>query len=84
MDETDTTWFDQEVASCHFADERLQKRLCNLLGRIRGAVGKSISQACHDWAQTKAAYWFFSNDWVERGRYPGRAFYGDQRANGSH
>jgi hypothetical protein len=64
MDETDTTWFDQEIAGCHFADERLKKRLCNLLGRIGGAVGESIPQACQDWAQTKAAYRFFSNDRV--------------------
>lgn len=26
MDETDTTWFAQEVSCCHLADERLKKR----------------------------------------------------------
>lgn len=39
MDDTDTTWFDREVSGCHLADERLKKRLCDLLGRIGGAVG---------------------------------------------
>ena len=61
MDDTDTTWFDREVSGCHLADERLKKRLCDLLGRIGGAVGETIPRACQDWAHTKAAYRFFSN-----------------------
>ncbi|MCU4161976.1 hypothetical protein AiwAL_18100 [Acidiphilium sp. AL] len=64
MDETDTTWFDREVSGCHLADERLKKRLCDLLSRIGGAMGETIPRACQDWAHTKAAYRFFSNDRV--------------------
>ena len=64
MDEADTTWFAQEVSGCHLADGRLKKRLGDLLGRIGGAVGETIPRACQDWAQTKAAYRFFSNDRV--------------------
>ncbi|WP_029314481.1 IS4 family transposase [Acidiphilium angustum] len=64
MDETVTTWFAQEVSGCHLADERLKKRLGDLLGRIGGAVGETIPRACQDWAHTKGAYRFFSNDRV--------------------
>ena len=41
---------------------RLSKRLRNLLGRMGDAMGASIPLACQDWANTKAAYRFFSNE----------------------
>jgi hypothetical protein len=53
---------DRELAGCSFADERLNKRLHKLLERTDGAMGASIPLACQDWANTKAAYRFFSND----------------------
>jgi hypothetical protein len=64
MDGAAEPWFDRELAGCGFADERLNKRLRRLLERMEGAVGASIPLACQDWANTKAAYRFFSNDRV--------------------
>jgi Transposase DNA-binding len=58
------TWADREVAGCEFRDERLAKRFRKLLGRIGSAMGQSIPLVCQDWANTKAAYRFFSNDRV--------------------
>jgi hypothetical protein len=61
MDETGATWFDREIAGCHFADERLKGRFRKLLMQMGGAVGQTIPLVCQDWANTKAAYRFFSN-----------------------
>jgi hypothetical protein len=60
-------WIDREIAGCRFADERLGRRLRALLVRMAGAMGGSIPLACQDWANTKAAYRFFSNDRVSEG-----------------
>jgi hypothetical protein len=62
MDDVADAWFDREVAGCRFADERSGKRLRKLLDQMAGAMGESIPLACQDWANTKAAYRFFSND----------------------
>lgn len=64
MDGATNGWFDRELAGCNFADERLNKRLRKLLGQIGSAMGQSIPLVCQDWANTKAAYRFFSNDRV--------------------
>jgi hypothetical protein len=64
MDDLEGRWFDHELAGCIFADERLGKRLGKLLEQMEGAMGESIPLACQDWANTKAAYRFFSNDRV--------------------
>jgi Transposase DNA-binding len=58
------SWVDQEIAECEFKDARLAKRIRKLLGQIGGAVAESIPLACQDWANTKAAYRFFSNERV--------------------
>lgn len=58
------SWLDDELAGSEFADERLGKRLRVLLERMGGAVGASLPMACQDWAATKAAYRFLSNDRV--------------------
>ena len=58
------TWVDREVAGCEFSDERLAKRFRKLLGLIGSTLGGSIPLVCQDWANTKAAYRFFSNDRV--------------------
>jgi len=55
-------WFDREIAGCSLVDRRLEKRLRNLLERLGHAMGASIPLACQDWANTKAAYRFFSNE----------------------
>jgi hypothetical protein len=58
------TWVDDEVADCDFRDARLQRRFRMLLTQIGSDVGQSIPLVCQDWANTKAAYRFFSNDRV--------------------
>jgi hypothetical protein len=63
--ETDAkTWVDREVAGCEFRDARLGKRFRTLLERIGSDIGQSLPFVCQDWASTKAAYRFFSNDRV--------------------
>ena len=62
-----TCWVDREVAVDEFADVRLGKRFYNLMAQIGDAVGESIPMACQDWANTKAAYRFLSNERVDEG-----------------
>ena len=64
MDGEAGAWFDRELAGCSLADERLNKRLRKLVTQIGSAMGESIPLVCQDWANTKAAYRFFSNDRV--------------------
>jgi hypothetical protein len=64
MDRVIEAWFDCELAEREFVDARLAKRLRKLLEQMEGAMGESIPLACQDWANTKAAYRFFSNDRV--------------------
>ncbi len=58
------TWLDEETATCDFQDTRLSKRLRALLGQLANGVGAPIPFACQDWANTKAAYRFLSNERV--------------------
>jgi hypothetical protein len=58
------SWVDREVDGCDFRDVRLGRRFRKLLGQIGSAMGESIPLVCQDWANTKAAYRFFSNDRV--------------------
>lgn len=46
-------------------DKRRTARLIKLCGQLAARPESSINQACGDWAETKAAYRFFSNDNVE-------------------
>ena len=63
----ETSWVDGEIAACEFADVRLGRRFRTLLEQIGDAVGESVPMACQDWANTKAAYRFFSNERVDEG-----------------
>jgi hypothetical protein len=58
------SWVDREIAGCEFRDARLGKRCRKVLAPIGSAMGQSIPLVCRDWANTKAAYRFFSNDRV--------------------
>jgi hypothetical protein len=58
------SWLDDELAECEFADQRLAKRFRSLVERLSEGIGETIPLACQDWANTKAAYRFFSNDRV--------------------
>ena len=64
MDSFDGKWLDQELAGSSFADERLGQRFRKLVDQLEGAMGESLPLACQDWANTKAAYRFFSNERV--------------------
>src|ERR1700733_3268668 len=55
-------WIEQELAGCHFKDMRLGRYFRALLSQFSGSIGESIPLTCQDWANTKAAYRFFSND----------------------
>jgi len=58
-------WVAGEVAGCRFNDARLDKRLSSLLHQLGGSIGGTIPFACQDWANTKAAYRFLSNEDVD-------------------
>ena len=47
MDGTTNAWFDDELASCSLADERLNKRLRKLLAQIGSSMGQSIPLVMH-------------------------------------
>jgi hypothetical protein len=59
-----TGWIDEELAACSLPDQRLRQRLQQLLQQFSSGLGESIPLACQDWANTKAAYRFFSNERV--------------------
>ena len=61
-DSDDASWIDDELAGCTFGDKRIVDRLGHLLQRLGGAIGPPLPLACQDWAGTKAAYRFFSNE----------------------
>jgi Transposase DNA-binding len=52
MDAGTSSWLDDELAGCDFADERLGQRLRKLLERMEGAMEQSLPLACQDWANT--------------------------------
>src|SRR5436305_15328394 len=56
------SWIKQELEESELQDERLGKRFRRLVEQLAEGVGKSIPWACQDWANTKAAYRFFSNE----------------------
>src|SRR5881392_1104805 len=60
----DQGWVAREIAGCEFKDARLDERFPKLLAQLGSAMGQSIPLVCQDWANTKAAYRFFSNDRV--------------------
>jgi transposase-like protein len=59
------SWIDRELAGCQFKDMRLGKRFRKLLEQLSDGTGESIPFACQDWASTKAAYRFLSNERVK-------------------
>lgn len=52
------------MAGCEFGDRRLGKRFEKLVSARAGQMGKSFSVACQDWANTKAAHRFLTNERV--------------------
>src|SRR5437868_7174610 len=60
-------WIGQELVGGQFGDVRLEKRFRTLLEQLSAGVGESIPLVCQDWANTKAAYRFLSNERVSEG-----------------
>lgn len=58
-------WLDDELSQSGLKDARLRKRFKNLLEQLWDGLGQTIPFACQDWANTKAAYRFLSNDRVK-------------------
>lgn len=58
------SWIEEELAGCQFRDMRLRRRFARLLEQLSEGTGESIPVACQDWANTKAAYRFLSNEQV--------------------
>jgi hypothetical protein len=67
-------WIESELAGSDFQDARHGTRLRKLLGQLADQVGGSIPWASRDWANTKAAYRFFSNPRVSEERILGGHF----------
>jgi Transposase DNA-binding len=57
-------WIETELAESQVQEERHQKRLAHLLGRLSEQSPSSIPQAWHGWAETVAAYRFWDNPQV--------------------
>ena len=58
------TWIARELAGSEFRDARLNKRFRKLFEQLSDGLGESIPLVCQDWANTKAAYRFLSNQRV--------------------
>ena len=68
------SWINQELDEDLFRDARLGRRLRALLGQLAQAPGQSIAMVCQDWANTKAAYRFLSNERVTEAEILGGHF----------
>jgi hypothetical protein len=55
-------WADGEITEGQLPDKHLVRRLRQIFEQMGGAMGQTIPRACQDWANTKAAYRFLSND----------------------
>jgi Transposase DNA-binding len=47
-----SSWIDQKLAGCSFADARLGKQYGALIEQLSTGIGKTIPLACGDWAAT--------------------------------
>ena len=62
-----SSWIDEELQACEFKDKRLKTRFTRLFSQMAENIGESLPTACQDWANTKAAYRFFSNPNLDEG-----------------
>ena len=53
---------EEEFRDAALGDDRLNKRLLKLVKQLESNTTAPISQACENWADTKAAYRFFDNE----------------------
>ena len=79
------SWLERELAACQFQDLRHGKRFRTLLGQLSEQIGDSIPFACQDWAATKAAYRFLSNERINEEKIlAGHFFCTRERTAGTH
>lgn len=64
-DDRENKWAMEEFDSVDLADKRLDRRLTTICESLADSPESLISQACDDWAETKAAYRFFDNERVK-------------------
>lgn len=57
-------WVGKEVERSEFKDRRLRPRFQRLVEDLSRNIGGGLTVACQDWANTKAAYRFLSNERV--------------------
>lgn len=57
-------WAEEELSAADLGDGRLNRRACVLLRQLAQRPEQSIPGACQGWAETQAAYRFFSNEKV--------------------
>lgn len=62
--EPEEAWSEEELRAVDLGDERLNRRACVLLHQLAERPEQSIPEACQGWAETQAAYRFFSNEKV--------------------
>lgn len=62
--EPEETWSEEELSAVDLGDGRLNRRACVLLSQLAQRPEQSIPEACQGWAETQAAYRFFSNEKV--------------------
>lgn len=58
-------WIEEELSNTSLKDERLRKRFRVLLSQLWNGIGQTIPLVCQDWANTKAAYRFLSNERIK-------------------
>jgi Transposase DNA-binding/Transposase Tn5 dimerisation domain len=62
--EPDNVWAEEELSAVDLGDGRLNRRAGVLLHQLAQRPERSIPAACQGWAETQAAYRFFSNEKV--------------------
>ena len=84
QDEEMSSWLEREVAGCQFQDLRHGKRFRTLLRQLSEQIGGSIPFACQDWAATKAAYRFLSNDRISEEKILAGHFFCTRERTAAH
>jgi hypothetical protein len=84
QDEEISSWLEREVAGCQFQDLRHGKRFRTLLSQLSEKIGGSIPFACQDWAATKAAYRFLSNDRISEEKILAGHFFCTRERTAAH
>ena len=58
-------WAGRELSQVELGDVRLDLRLMQIVDRLADHAEQSVPEMCRHWAETKAAYRFWSNERVD-------------------